>query len=565
MLGFMLIAILPVTIVNIYYYIQTRSFIQNKVVDYNQELVKQVARQLDTLLVQVDILDKQVVSYFVSSRDVSYTGASSPSERVAIALKTENYLKDIRRSLPANTNVYVLLSDGTLYSTNNFVNRQILLEQEWFQKKSGFDLGEHILPTHIAEYYSYLAEPAMPRVISFITHVVVDGSAGSRATVQIDLNYEEVKKIVQSADLGEGIQIDLRDSQGGLIFASTPPPNSITIAANQTSDSFLFRYPIPQGQWEITARIPATQLFSQLRTAGRNWIVVTLIVAAFSVLMSYWLSREIVSPLNKLIKGMKKAGEGVFDPVQTHSRNIDILTLYDTYNRMVQRIDGLMKNVVEKETEKTNAQLKALEAQINPHFLYNTLETIRSIALQNHLAGLAEMTKSLADMFRYSIDRKKEFVTLEEELKHVRDYMNIQRQRYGEKIDFECLIDPELLDLKVIKLILQPVVENAVFHGLELKPDHGRVILSGYLEEDELYLHIVDDGLGIRPEIVDQLNRLFSGMSVEGISSDTSKTGIGLSNVDSRIKLFYGQNYGLWVNSAPGSETVIRVHLPIKR
>ena len=268
---------------------------------------------------------------------------------------------------------------------------------------------------------------------------------------------------------------------------------------------------MPGAIWTLQAVIPEAVLYGPLSSANNNAIAITLGAVAFAVIAAYALATRFARPLQKLVQSMERAGDGGFEKVTTRSRNVEIQTLVHSFNAMTQRIESLMASNVEKETEKTNAQLKALEAQINPHFLYNTLETIRSIARQNGIVSIAEMCKSLADMFRYSISRGKESVTLGEEIHHVRNYMNVQKYRYGDKIAFEVLVDDELLQYRTIKLILQPIVENAIFHGLETKRGQGRILLSAYQEQESIYINIVDDGLGMEIEKAALLNAVFEG------------------------------------------------------
>ncbi|MCI0561064.1 MAG: sensor histidine kinase, partial [Nitrososphaera sp.] len=315
-------------------------------------------------------------------------------------------------------------------------------------------------------------------------------------------------------------------------------------------------------RWSVIGATSEHNLNRQLSSASQIWIAILVITAAFAAVTALILSRRITRPIRELVKSMKKAGEGVFDTVSFQSRNTEIQVLRNSFNSMVNKIEALMRLVVEKETETTHARLKALEAQINPHFLYNTLETLRSIAVENKILSIAQTCKSLADMFRYSISRTDEMVTLRDEIRHVQNYMLIQTQRFGDKIRFECLIDDDLLECKTIKLILQPLIENSVFHGLEVKRGNGRVLVSAYEEEKSIFINIVDNGVGMGPEQAQRLNAIFQGTADGEGPAIGARAGIGLANVNSRIKLYYGKKYGLSVSTTPNCETLVRVHRP---
>jgi two-component system sensor histidine kinase YesM len=566
MLALILIAIIPVSLVNQFYYSNTRSFIEEKVKNYNNEIVKQTGRQVETLVSQIGIVEEQLISNFTSVDVRRYYGAVSPSERVVMSNKTDTYLKSVRRSYLPIKDIYVLFGDGNFYSSNAVVNKDILLGSEWISNIFGIADEEAIVPTHAANYSNINVNSQAPEVISFLKRIVVGDRTRITVIMQIDVEYAKIKSLMEGMDLDKNALVYLEDSQGRLIYPSSGNPTNTfsqkEVDLSNQNGYYLIEYPIREAGWKITVLIPDKSFYSQLNTASRNWIIITIVAIFFSLAASYMLSIRITSPIQKLVKNMKKAGEGDFAAVSIESKNAEIQMLYKSFNLMVNRIDILMTKIVEKETEKTIAQFKALEAQINPHFLYNTLETIRSIALQSRIGSIADMCKSLADMLRYSISRSTEFVTLGDEIRHIRNYMNIQTQRFGDKIEIEYLVDEELFKYKIIKLILQPLVENAIFHGLETKRGKGRIFISAYKEVENLYINIVDDGLGVEPEKLEKLNAVFQGLLDLEHSDVGSNKGIGMINVDSRVKLYYGSQYGLSISSIPGTETLIQVHIP---
>ncbi|MNN28257.1 Sensor histidine kinase YpdA [compost metagenome] len=235
--------------------------------------------------------------------------------------------------------------------------------------------------------------------------------------------------------------------------------------------------------------------------------------------------------------------------------NDEIGLLGSQFNRMITRIKDLLEEVSLTEKRKQKADMRALQSQINPHFIYNTLESIRMLAESNEDPRVAELTYLLGLQMRYSIVRSEATVTIAEELEHVRNYFQLLQIRFPGK--FELIIDvPDIFhDLPVLKLVFQPIVENAVFHGLEKKVGPGLLTISAWNEEDTAIFSVADNGVGMDQETLLALNHSLR-------TSDTGeKFGIGLRNVNERICLHYGHSYGLQVESAPGVGTVVTLRI----
>lgn len=212
------------------------------------------------------------------------------------------------------------------------------------------------------------------------------------------------------------------------------------------------------------------------------------------------------------------------------------------------------------ESSKKHAEYLALQNQINPHFLYNTLESIRGEAITNKMDNIANMTEALATFFRYNISNVQNLVTLKEELNNVLSYYTIQKYRFGNKLCIDIdVAEEEIYSLKMPKLILQPIVENAIFHGIERKRDNGLIKISVEVTQNRIIITIKDNGVGISEEDVEKLNKKLL-RSNEDFSK--SKKGIALTNVNNRIKLMFGDNYGLYIYSSVNVGTDVKITLP---
>lgn len=218
-------------------------------------------------------------------------------------------------------------------------------------------------------------------------------------------------------------------------------------------------------------------------------------------------------------------------------------------------------------TSKKQAEYLALQNQINPHFLYNTLEGIRGEALHAGLFNVAKMTEALATFFRYTISNLEHLVTLEDELNNIENYYIIQQYRFEDRLNLRILSDPgdekKMLKYKLPKLTLQPIVENAIYHGIERKIGKGNILIKLESTKSRLIITVSDDGLGMEPDKVNELNRRLNSFSLDYIQSKENKGGIALINVNRRIKLLFGEEYGISIYSTLNAGTDVEITLPI--
>ena len=238
-----------------------------------------------------------------------------------------------------------------------------------------------------------------------------------------------------------------------------------------------------------------------------------------------------------------------------------------------QELVHLLKESVDREYTadllKKEAELKALQSQINPHFLYNVLDGIRGHALSEGVVELAEMTEALSKIFRYSVSHWENEVSLDSELINVRSYFKIQQYRFNNKFELKIIIennDDETLLCRLPKLTLQPIIENSIYHGLETKLEKGHVTIRTRLTDSLLIIEVGDDGVGVSEEILERVNNSFKDWkTIKTEKNKTAGMGIALKNVNSRIKMMYGEEYGLHLYSTEGFGAMIEIQLPRKQ
>lgn len=221
-------------------------------------------------------------------------------------------------------------------------------------------------------------------------------------------------------------------------------------------------------------------------------------------------------------------------------------------------------DVKQLDKQRRQSELNALQYQINPHFLYNTLDTIRGQALLDEELDIAQMTEKLSRFFRYSISNRDTIVRVEEEIRHIEDYLYIQKKRFGDRFDTEIRLEtPEISDFYMLKLLLQPLVENAITHGLERMREKGHVCISFFKTEKKLLIHVEDNGVGIPEEKLFELNDKLKSTQVFVPERPGRHNGIAVQNVNARIRMTFGEEYGMHYRSAVGEGTTVVVSLPL--
>jgi two-component system sensor histidine kinase YesM len=318
--------------------------------------------------------------------------------------------------------------------------------------------------------------------------------------------------------------------------------------------------------WHMVIAVSLDAVTGEARSTSRFALWFGVFWAILAVGLSLWIANAFSKPVNLMAQMMKRYQTGQLPPrlERYESRTDEIGILYNRYFTMLQEIDTLIRERYHNQFIAMSSKMKALEAQINSHFLFNTLATMNSIAELEEVESLSTMSKALGDMFRYSIKINRDLVMLKEELGHVHNYMTIQSFRYGDKIRLETDIPEELETFPMLKLILQPIVENAVYHGIEKKKGQGAVRIRAWEQDGGISVEVRDDGVGIPPdrlvEVRDMLRRPAGFEELDPGNNDARS--IGMYNVHARIALYYGPAYGIEVDSEENRGTTVRIRLP---
>lgn len=555
------VSLIPAIIINIFYYVRMNNFIENKVQSYYFEIVKQTSEQINNIYDQIEIAERQLIDSAITSGVLNNYDEMLPEERLIAVRQLEQSLQNIRRSFSIINNLYLISENNNLYTAGTINSKNILLKKKWITDIRTGKYEEIVIPTHVSDYMNKLLGKENEKVVSFVRSITGMKSNQQIGVVQIDLAYSKIKEIVESWSLNDQSFMLITDQNNNVIYSSKgmylgqnlTKERKEEISKNISLDKgkyikstgpMVTNYLIPELNWMITGEISTEDINNEFEKLGKITWLITILTLVLSIILTYLLSREVLRPIAKLVRNMKKVGEGRLDIKVAGTGNRDLQVLTDSFNTMVNRIDRLMKNVREKEEEKLKAELKALQSQINSHFLYNTLNSIKWMAIIAQEDQIANAIISLVKILEYSSKNIERIVPISEEIDFIEDYVNIQQMRSGDHIQVDIDLDERLFAYMILKLTLQPIIENAFLHAFN---DHqrGKIIIRGKLAEEFIIFEIIDNGSGMEIKQSDKL------------------TGMGMENVNTRIQLNFGNKYGLKVSSELGEGTNVKIFLPI--
>ena len=449
-------------------------------------------------------------------------------------------------------------------------------EEEWFVNALNKTENIHFTRPHVQKLFEkgnngYKWVISMSRAVE-----ITNGGSTEQAVLLIDMAYQGFDSVLDEVSLGNGGYIYLMDSTGEIIWhpkfeliasgrvkennliAATYSDGSIEEEFNNTARTVVIKT-VGYTGWKLVGVIKGTGIsLNTIKT--RLFIVFVIFLIVFIVVfINSYISFRVTDPIRELEKSVKKLEEGNLDADIYMGGSYEIQHLGKSVQDMKYRIKGLMQDIVTEHEEKRKSEFDSLQAQINPHFLYNTLDIIVWQIENEKQSEAVHTVTALARFFRISLGKGKNIVTVKAEIDHVKNYLMIQHMRFKNKFDYEFDIAEDVLELSSLKLMLQPLVENAIYHGMEFMDGDGLIKIRAWREADELYLSVTDNGLGMTEDTV---SLVLEGKSNSG---NGRGSGIGVKNVNERIKLYFGEDYGLKIDSEPDVGTTIIIHLPAKK
>ena len=390
---------------------------------------------------------------------------------------------------------------------------------------------------------------------------------GEAAWVSLDLSFSGISSYIKNVSIGQRGYCFLMDDAGNIIYhpqqqllyAGLKSEDTEALAAladgAYADDTVIYSVAsVGESGWRAVGVSYVDELVNRnVNDMIRLSFWLAVVVLAVAVLTSWLLSRLIGKPLRGLASAMESfesdADHFTYRPV---GGTREVQELSDSFEHMVLRIQELMTTVREEEVNLRKTELKALQAQINPHFLYNTLDSIAWMCEQGRNADAVKMVHALARLFRISISRGHELIPIAKELEHAESYLQIQMYRYKNQFTYTFDVDPDCLGYYCNKITLQPIIENSINHGLDLMVDEGRIDVRVRFDGDDIVFSVQDNGVGMGPE---QLEAIMQ-------NGPTDRTGIGIKNVNDRLNIYFGRNYGLSITSEPDVGTCVEIRMP---
>ncbi|MEG0832722.1 MAG: histidine kinase, partial [Oscillospiraceae bacterium] len=307
--------------------------------------------------------------------------------------------------------------------------------------------------------------------------------------------------------------------------------------------------------WKIVGVIPQKGLTFESRENILFIMLIFLLLFEFLIFINSLISKKLTDPIQKLDRSVQRMELGYKDTEIYTEGSYEIKHLGRSIESMVEQMRKLTDQMVREHEMKQKSELNALQAQINPHFLYNTLDIIVWMVENERPDNAVKLVTALARFFRISLSKGKNIIPVSDEIEHVRSYLTIQEMRYKDKFRYTIDVDEQARNLSIIKLVLQPIVENAIYHSMDFMDGDGLISITARLNGEDLVLSVSDNGIGIPEDIVRRI-------LTEQVSTGNSGSGIGLKNVNERIKLYFGDSYGISIESEPDNGTCITIRLP---
>ncbi len=433
-----------------------------------------------------------------------------------------------------------------------------MMEESWYKGA----LKNKQMPTITSIRRGDFTMDKSSRVIS-ISHEIIGEDKNHLGVVLIDISYRFIEDYISTLDLGEKGYTYILDSNNKVlyhpdeeIFADEKRARELIDLSNETNiissrEYVVTKHRIPHSDWLLVG-VSSMEDVDALKTKLIDTIVwLGGLIILSSIVISFLVSRRLTRPIVELQNAMKELDESWGHIRVERHTPLEISELAKEYNALLDRIQMLTQDISQKENAKRIFELKALQSQINPHFLYNTLDTILWLAEFGENEKVVEVSKALGEMLRLSLNINQNAVPLEQEIAHVKNYLRIQQQRYEDKINYTIEGNEELLIASVPKLILQPIVENSIYHGIRPKKGKGHIDIKYWREEDDLMITVEDDGLGYNPSREEEDHNLIK----------TKLGGIGMSNVDQRIRILCGEDYGIEVKNRESGGTIVRYRI----
>lgn len=548
----------------------TSGTIYENSINYMSQIIQQVNYDIDTYIEYMENISSVIAKSSDVPRylfDQNQTEAEREAEKERILTQFQTIMEsrdDIYNVVAVAKNGRYIINQGDDELTG-YVDIESL---DWYQaameSKSGIAVSSSHVQNAIQSSYKWVIT---------LSRALVNNQTGEREGLFfVDLNYSAISDLCNNNSIEEKGYIFVLDAEGNIVYhpkqqlmyggLKTENIDAImecredSLIIDEGGDSKLYTMSKSKRTgWTVVGAAYTSELLKNNEQAQMWYLLVASILLLAVIGISSIISREITKPIRSLRDSMRKVQNGQFDThVEVITEN-EIGSLGRSFNLMTSEIQALMEQNVYEQKQKRKSELKALQAQINPHFLYNTLDSIIWMSEAGENDEVVEMTSALARLLRQSISNDKEEVELEKEIEYVKNYLTIQKMRYKDKLEFFIYVDPRVAHVPIIKLVLQPLVENAIYHGIKYKETKGNLKIYARPVDGRVEIVVADDGIGMDEDVMEHI--------FDEHRKEQKRNGVGVPNVQKRLKLQYGSEYGIRYESVKGAGTKAVITIPV--
>ena len=548
----------------------TSGTIYENSINYMSQIIQQVNYDIDTYIEYMENISSVIAKSSDVPRylfDQNQTEAEREAEKERILTQFQTIMEsrdDIYNVAAVAKNGRYIINQGDDELTG-YVDIESL---DWYQaameSKSGIAVSSSHVQNAIQSSYKWVIT---------LSRALVNNQTGEREGLFfVDLNYSAISDLCNNNSIEEKGYIFVLDAEGNIVYhpkqqlmyggLKTENIDAImecredSLIIDEGGDSKLYTMSKSKRTgWTVVGAVYTSELLKNNEQAQMWYLLVASILLLAVIGISSIISREITNPIRSLRDSMRKVQNGQFDThVEVITEN-EIGSLGRSFNLMTSEIQALMEQNVYEQKQKRKSELKALQAQINPHFLYNTLDSIIWMSEAGENDEVVEMTSALARLLRQSISNDKEEVELEKEIEYVKNYLTIQKMRYKDKLEFFIYVDPRVAHVPIIKLVLQPLVENAIYHGIKYKETKGNLKIYARPVDGRVEIVVADDGIGMDEDVMEHI--------FDEHRKEQKRNGVGVPNVQKRLKLQYGSEYGIRYESVKGAGTKAVITIPV--
>lgn len=537
--------------------------------EHSVQLIHQVSNSMD---VYVETIEKMVNYIQLELQDTPFftmetedaPGWESETDYI------RSVLENVANSHREVAGIFIATKEDLYVSTGmSRISRDPFQNERWYREASEnpeeIQLISVVTGRNIVTNRSYSIDDVFS-----LAKAVQDPETGEvLGVILLDIRHDIIQSSINGVTIGEKGFVFVMDQEDNIVYT---PVNGIVYRVNPKwvkamepmsvqiqGGSYQIRSELsPYTGWRTVGVFSMDEVMSSVNTIVYILFTCVIISLVLVVIVSFKFSRTLTNPIFKLKRLMKQAESGDLTVRFNFQHNDEIGELGQSFNHMIARIDQLIQMVYVEQENKRTAEMKSLQEQIKPHFLYNTLDTISWMARDYDAEDIVRLVDALTNMFRIGLSHGKDIITVKEEITHVSNYLYIQKIRYKDKLNYVIHVDESLYAVEVPKLILQPLVENAIYHGVKAKRGGGTITITGVPEGENLVFTVQDDGAGMLQEKVEELNRRMSERSVLD-----EKKSFGLFYIRERIQLCYGKGYGVHVESTLGEGTRVTITLPL--